>query len=149
MCRCLQCGRLFRLDPAVQVVSHPPRSFHSVGDLLQRKLPEIVKLPRSDFHSKEQDEHLAKGQPGLSPLDLEYAPSGFGFDFCSAETQDFRRILHRLTVFVIEVNRQKIEHMTEFVQQSKRLTGKAVARIKPNVYQPRAADSGLSPGLRA
>ncbi len=36
-CRCLQCGRLFRLDPAVQVVSHHPRSFHSVGDLLQRK----------------------------------------------------------------------------------------------------------------
>jgi len=36
-CRCLQCGRLFRLDWAVQVVSGPPRSFHSVGDLLQRK----------------------------------------------------------------------------------------------------------------
>jgi hypothetical protein len=24
-CRCLQCGRLFRLDLAIQVVSHPPK----------------------------------------------------------------------------------------------------------------------------
>jgi hypothetical protein len=106
-------------------------------------------MPRSGFHSKEQDEQLAEGQSGLSPLDLEYAPSGFGFDFRSAEMEYLGRILHRLTILVIEINRQKIEHMTELVQQSKRLTGDAVSEVGPNVYQPRATDFGQSPVLRA
>ena len=85
----------------------------------------------------------------MSPLDLECDPSGFGFYFRLAETEDFCRILYRLTVFVIEVNRQKIEHMTEFVQQSKGLTGNAVPSVRPNVHQPRAADFGQSPVLGA
>src|SRR5260370_36703353 len=31
-CRCLQCGRLFRLDLAGQVVSGPAKSFHGGGE---------------------------------------------------------------------------------------------------------------------
>src|SRR5260370_25410928 len=34
-CRCLQCGRLFRLDLAGQVVSGTAKSFHGGGDLLR------------------------------------------------------------------------------------------------------------------
>src|SRR5260370_15250371 len=34
-CPCLQCGRLFRLDSAVQVVCEPAKSFHFGRDFLQ------------------------------------------------------------------------------------------------------------------
>ena len=41
----------------------------------------------------------------MSPLDLDCGPSGFGFYFRLAETQDLLRILHRFTVFIVEIHR--------------------------------------------
>src|SRR5258707_11796529 len=141
---------LVPIGPGCTGSVRPPQDRFILSEIcFSGSLPGIAKMPRSGFHSKEQDEQLAEGQSGLSPLDLEYAPSGFGFDFRSAEMEYLGRILHRLTILVIEINRQKIEHMTELVQQSERLAGNAVSGVRPNVYQPRATDFGQSPVLRA
>jgi hypothetical protein len=76
-----------------------------------------------------------------SPRGLQRAPSALRIDFRPAEAQNFARVLHRLAVFVLEIHRQKIYHVAEFVQQGKSLAGHSVACVWPNVYQPGATKS--------
>jgi hypothetical protein len=85
----IRCGRLFRLGWALQVVSAPAESFHAGGPgfgLVFSRIP-----------SARGREH-------------------FGFDFRAAETEDFARVSHRLSILVSFIRRQQIDQVAKFVQ---------------------------------
>ena len=118
-CRCLQCGRLFRLGVAIQVVSAHPKSFHHRQLIFLCRLEggqqqNTVNLPHGLRQALASKLLLTAGVS--SPRGLQRASSALGIDFRAAVSEDFGGILHRLAALVFEIHGQKIDHVAEFVQ---------------------------------
>jgi len=63
----------------------------------------------------------------------ERAPFGFGFDFRSAEPQNFVGILYGLSFDVIPICGEEIEHMPELMKEDQNLGSPGIARVRPHV----------------
>src|SRR5260370_19949571 len=68
----------------------------------------------------------------------------FGFDFRAAETEDFARVLHRLSILVSFIRWQEINQVSKFMQQGKDLRVQRASRIGPHANWAYAPNSPRS-----
>src|SRR6266571_6379935 len=74
----------------------------------------------------------------------EHCPLAFGFHVGTAETEDFRRVLHGLSVLVSFVRRQQINDVSKFMQESEDLGVESISSIGPHADWARTAYSQRS-----
>ena len=65
----------------------------------------------------------------------EYIPPGFGFDCRTAVTKHFLCVLDGLSANVVQVHRQKIQHVSEFMKERECLSGQSAALVQSNVHE--------------
>jgi hypothetical protein len=111
---CLECGRLFRLGLAVQVVSVSIKSFHPRAlTLFHLSAASLIVFPKPIIpfiHSL----GLARGG--------QRASSDSRFDLSTAITEHFIGVVDGPSVNVVQVPWEKIEHMPKFMQESEHLS---------------------------
>ena len=76
-------------------------------------------------------------QPMESARGQERAPPDSRFDFRAAETKNLVCILNRLSVDVILIYGEKIEHMPELMQQDQNLSVHRITRVRPHICDAR------------
>ena len=69
-------------------------------------------------------------------------PLESGFHFGTTKAQDFMGILDGLPINVVQIRREKIEHVSEFMQEGDDLRGQCISRMGSDAYQPCAAKTG-------